>query len=194
MNDLLRVLTLFGVIAGISSAIASGVVSIVWVLGPLDRAAKNRRAPIQFGLADMLCLFVLIQLPIGGIHWLVRGHYDPQDAIVPDIIVALVATGVWWVCWRTMSRAGILVAWQRMLVLAILLPGGYVGSIALAVLPIAACALFCNGEPTTAWVLVTIELILPVILYIFGRITRLIVASTKIEVPLDAIVLPRDPK
>ena len=40
-----------------------------WILRPLDRAAKNRRYAIQFSLADLLCLFVLVELPLGALHW-----------------------------------------------------------------------------------------------------------------------------
>ena len=40
--------------------------TLKWVFGPLDRAAKNRKYPIQFSLADFLCLFVEIQLAFAG--------------------------------------------------------------------------------------------------------------------------------
>jgi hypothetical protein len=191
MDELLRALTVVGVIAGIAAAIVAASVSLHWVLGPLDRAAKNRQFPIQFGLADMLCLFILIQLPIGVIHWTLRG-VDQPAAVVPDVLVGVVATLVWWVCWRTMSRAGVLVVWQRVLVLAIVLPGGYVGSLALAILPIAVVALFSSHQPTIASWLVVVELSLPVVLYFFGRFTRSIVASSRNNVAVDAIVLPDD--
>ena len=54
-------------------AVMAVIIATAWALlnsalGALDRAAKNRQFPIQFGLADLLCLFVLIQLPVGVIH------------------------------------------------------------------------------------------------------------------------------
>jgi hypothetical protein len=193
MDELLRVSALVGTIAGGGGAIAAGLLSIQWVLGPLDKAAKNRQAPLQFGLADMLCLFFLIQLPIGGIHWIARGE-DPRAAIIPDIVVAAIVILVWWFCWRTMSKAGILVAWQRMLVLAIILPGGYVGSVALAVLPLVAAGFFWSNECVIAWSFVSVELILMIVLYIFGRISRVIVAANKKkDMAVDAILLPDEP-
>ena len=87
--------------------VAPGV-CLYWVLGPLDRAAKNRRFAMQFSLADLLCLFVLVQLPVGLLHWAAGGSkMEPGGVLVVDIQIAVAATVVWWKCVRTMSRAGI---------------------------------------------------------------------------------------
>ena len=189
---LLALLALAGCIALLALPVVAPLVCLIWVLGPLDRAAKNRQFPIQFGLADLLCLFVLIQLPIGILHWTLAD--DLKQGIVPaDIVVGIAAGSVWWVCWHTMSRAGIQVVWQRCVVLALVLPGGYVGSIALAVLPFVAVAMFMSDRSTIAWWLLFVEITLPPILYYFGRFTRAIVAASKDnDVATETITLPDD--
>jgi hypothetical protein len=149
-----------------------------WVLGPLDRAAKNRRYPIQFALADLLCLFVLIQLPIGLIHWAVQNA--PRGGLVIfDVVLGAMITLLWWICLRTLSRAGIHVVWQRCLVLTLVMPGAYVGNIALIFLPFVAGKQLLEHELATAGWLLLVELILLFILYGFSRFTRSIVASAK---------------
>jgi hypothetical protein len=189
---LLGLLALAGCIALVALPVVAPLLCLAWVLGPLDRAAKNRQFPIQFGLADLLCLFVLIQLPVGILHWTLAD--DLKQGIVGfDILVGIAAGSVWWVCWHTMSRAGIQVVWQRCLVLALVLPGGYVGSIALAVLPFVAVALFMSDRPTIAWSLLLVEIILPAVLYYFGRFTRAIVAASKDnDVAIEVILFPED--
>ena len=93
--------------------------------------------------------------------------------------LGIVAGLVWWVCWRTLSRAGIHVVWQRCTVLAIALPAAYVGSVGLIVLPFVAGYFFVVQQPTIAVWLLIAEMILPIILYGLSRFTRAIVAATK---------------
>ncbi len=119
-----------GVLAGFIALVAVGaaIIGIIvaiafaaraclnWVLGPLDRAAKNRQFPIQFGLADLLCLFVLIQLSIGFLQWM---SGDVEAVVVLDILLGVIVIVVWWKCVRTLSQAGIHGAWQRCFVLTL---------------------------------------------------------------------------
>jgi hypothetical protein len=192
MEGLLGLLAGAGCVAISAGGRAAAWACLNWVLGPLDRAAKNRQFPIQFGLADLLCLFVLIQLPVGILNWTLADDLK-QGIVAADILVGIAAGSVWWVCWHTMSRAGIQVVWQRCVVLALVLPGGYVGSIALAVLPFAAVALFMSDRPTIAWWLLLVEIVLPAILYYFGRFTRTIVAASKDnDVATEVLLLPDD--
>jgi hypothetical protein len=191
--------SLLALIGGLATLVGGGAAvwaSLNWVLGPLDRAAKNRQSPIQFGLADLLCLFILIQLPVGIVHWTLADVLR-EGIVVVDILIGIVAGLVWWVCWHTMSRAGIEVVWQRCVVLALVLPGGYVGSVALMVLPIAvgALLLFQPDRSTIACWLLLVEVVLPAILYYFGRFTRAIVAASEDrDVAIKAIILPEDEK
>jgi hypothetical protein len=152
-----------------------------WALGPLDRAAKNRQFPIQFGLADLLCLFVLVQLPVGILHWATRDSAFPARAWVMDIVLGGIATVTWWTCVRTLSRAGIQVVWQRCVVLTVILPCSYVGSISVIALPIVATDLLAEQQSSVGSLLLLAEIAAAAILYGLGRFTRVIVASAKNE-------------
>ena len=179
-----------GVLAGFIALVAVGaaIIGIIvaiafaaraclnWVLGPLDRAAKNRQFPIQFGLADLLCLFVLIQLSIGFLQWM---SGDVEAVVVLDILLGVIVIVVWWKCVRTLSQAGIHGAWQRCFVLTLALPGAYVSSVALVVLPFFAAYSFAAQQPSTAVWLLVVEIILPLILYGLSHFTRAIVAASK---------------
>jgi hypothetical protein len=159
-----------------------------WVLGPLDRAAKNRWYPIQFGLADLLCLFVLIQLPVGLMHWTLHDMLG-KGVVVLDVLLGVAATLVWWVCVRTLSRAGIHVVWQRCAVLTLVMPGTYASTLALIGLPIAVVALFVEHHPAIAGWLLLVEVILPFVLYGLGRCTRAVVAATKDKDVMPKVIL-----
>jgi len=149
-----------------------------WVLGPLDRAARNRQFPIQFGLADLLCLFVQVQLPVGSVHWALHNGLQ-EGVLVVDVVLGAVATLVWWICVRTLSRAGIHVVWQRCVILTLAMPAAYVGTVAVIVLPFLAFGFFADQQRSTAGWLLLVEIPLAGILYGLGRFTRAVVASTK---------------
>jgi hypothetical protein len=138
----------------------------------MDRAAKNRRLPIQFGLADLLCLFVLVQLPVGIVHWVMRYTRVQSGALAADIMVSLMAALLWWNCTRMLSRAGVQTVWQRCVVLTVVLPGVIAGPVAVIVLPFAAL----DGSP--GWAILA-EMLVIAILYGLGRFTRAIVASAE---------------
>jgi hypothetical protein len=173
------------VLASILVVIFGGGSCLVWVFGPLDRAARNRQFPMQFGLADLLCLFVLVQLPVGIVHWTFREDLQ-QGIVVLDIVLSVVATVVWWVCLQTLSRAGVHVVWHRCVVLALALPCGYAGSLAVIAVPFAALGLLVHGERSIAGWLMLAELAIVCVLYGFGRFNRMIVATAKETPPADS--------
>ena len=172
-----------GFVASLAAIIAVGAAiffaarsCLNWVLGPLDRAAKNRQFPIQFGLADLLCLFVLIQLSIGFMHWTLE---NVEAVVVLDILLGVVVIAVWWKSVRTLSQAGIHGAWRRCFVLVVSLPGAYVSSVALIALPFVAAGCFADQQPAAAVWLLVVEIILPFVLYGLSRFTKAIVASSE---------------
>jgi hypothetical protein len=168
---------LIAITALVMVPVSNGAI-LLWVLGPLDRAAKNRRYPIQFGLADLLCLFVLVQPIIGLLHWASRD--DPNHGVVIlDVLFGAIIIVLWWFCVRTLSRAGIHVVWQRCTILTLVMPGAYAGSIAVIVLPFVSGSFFLDRHPATAGWLLLVEVALLIILYLFSRFTRAAVASTK---------------
>jgi hypothetical protein len=129
MEFLLGILGLIGLPA---SLIAVGL-SLNWVLGPLDRAAKNRRYPVQFSLADFLCLFVEVQLALGGPALAFRsmeGKWMGLAVFVSIVIVAVVLL-VWWTGVRTLSAAGIHGTFARALTLSVGIPIGFASSVAI---------------------------------------------------------------
>ncbi len=176
-----------GLIVGL--AIAGGAVLFAalgclnWVLRPLDRAAKNRPFAIQFSLADLLCLFVLVQLPLGVVHsvlhWVPRGGEVHVGVLVVDLVVGLLAASVWWAYVRTLSRAGIHVVWHRCVALTIALPAAFLGSIAMTLLPVLAVGLLIGRETSAGlWMLLAMVAVGGV-LYGLGRFTRAIVAAAE---------------
>jgi hypothetical protein len=123
---------------GIAS-LAALVVIPYWILRPIDRAAKDRRHPYQFTLADFACLFFLVQLSIAPGHFLF-GEEQPQFVYVV-VAYGWVASGLmWWFGVQRLSRAGVRKAWHRVIFLALVMPAtlcGALGVPAMVVLTIA---------------------------------------------------------
>jgi hypothetical protein len=150
-----------------------------WVLGPLDRAANSRQYPAQFSLADLLSLFVLVQLPFGGMHWATQGGENLPVEVCFDLLISVAVAAVWWTCIRTLSRAGIHVTWHRCLVIAVTVPVTFVGSSALVVLPFAALVLLTEQHNPVGYWLLLAEPVVGGVLYGLGRFTRFVVAEAE---------------
>ncbi len=97
-----------------------------WILGPIDRAARARRAPVRLAIADFLCLFVAVQLPLGLVSRL-QGAETEDFFWLCSILAWVVAPVVWISCAVALSRAGITSGWQRFLFLGVVLPVVYYG-------------------------------------------------------------------
>jgi hypothetical protein len=180
-----------GLIAFVALMVAV-LLSLSWVLGPLDLAAKNRRYPMQFGLADLLCLGVLIQMLVASLHWASQGGAN-RSVIVLDVLFGAFVAFLWWLGVRTLSRAGIHTVWQRCIILILVMPVSYIGCVAAIVLPFVAASYLLDRQLATAAWLVLAEVILVGILYGFSRFTRAIAAASKEkDVAIEAIVLPED--
>ena len=92
------------------------------ILQPLTRAAKDRRRPIQFSIADFLCLFLLVHLCTAPTICFLSTELSTEDAVVV-YGVAWPSCGVLWLCslfW--MSNAGIINFWHRSVFLGLVLP------------------------------------------------------------------------
>jgi hypothetical protein len=159
--------------------------SVGWVLGPLDRAAKDRQYPIQFSLADFLCLFVQAQLALGGPALLFR-HADRRDqsaAIIVMVFVTALSILLWWSGVRTLSRAGVHGTLARALTLTIVIPFGYVSSIAVALVPLGIIVSFF-GSRSESWLtglFMLIEAGLIILVVGLGFATRRIAATARHE-------------
>jgi hypothetical protein len=122
----------FGIICIVASVVGVWI-AVNWVLGPLDRAAKNRRYPIQFTLADFLCLFVQIQLLLAIPATLFRGMENKGPVIAVTVVIILFVLLEWWTGVRTLSRAGVHNTRGRVLTLVIAIPFGYALSLSIPV-------------------------------------------------------------
>jgi hypothetical protein len=168
--------------------------SLNWVLGPLDRAAKNRRYRVQFSLADFLCLFVEVQLALGVLALAFRGTDGKMTglAVFLSIVILAVVSLVWWTGVRTLSAGGIDGTFARALTLSIGIPIGFAGSIAIPAIAVAAFASLdsSNQLPRIGFFLL-LALVDALIIFALGHMTRHIVARSKRQ--QDAIH-PRSPE
>jgi hypothetical protein len=150
-----------------------------WVLGPLERAAKGRQSAVQFNLADILCLVLLVQLCMGLSYWLRCHGSDLRENIIIDVAFIVIVAANWWHCVRTLSRAGICAIRQRCIALLFLLPVAIAGAIGVFVLPLSVLDLLWDRDHVVrdVWLLFG-GVLLGGVVYVSGHITRGIVTST----------------
>jgi hypothetical protein len=113
-----------GILFGVGTATAAAR----WIMRPIDEAATDRQHPAQFSLADFLCLFFLLQLSMGLVHW----AFPSETAAVVWFLDAFVwfldacawfaLTSLWWAGVRRLSRAGIRNPWIRCAFLTVAIP------------------------------------------------------------------------
>jgi hypothetical protein len=198
MMNMLRVALFVG-------AIWSAVFAVRWVLGPLDRAAKNRNCPVQFSLADFLCLFFVVQLLLiapaalfrGISFWTLAVDYKVLIVTAWSLFFAL-AIIFWWTGVRKLSRAGVQSTASRAFVLTIAIPFGFAFAIAIPIVALVAFAFLSQNSELLGTVrsieaimlmLVSESAIISVV-WAMGVLTRHIVTVSKRQ--QDAIQ-PRSP-
>jgi hypothetical protein len=154
-----------------------------WVFGPLNRAAEARDCPVQFTLADVLCLFVAVQAALGSLLWKAREKGEQhRDIMVLGALITLLVTLGWWQFVRTLSRAGVRVIWQRCVLMIVVLPLTAIGGLAVAFVPFAVTDLFTSKPHVFRDVcILAAGILLPGAIYKLGLFTRAIVASTEKE-------------
>ena len=188
-------LGILGVTCAAASVFGAGLAA-KWVLGPLDSAAKNRRHPIQFSLADFLCLFVQVQLSLGAAAALFRGLADKGPVITLTVALILFVLLVWWTGVRTLSRAGVHDTRGRALTLVVGIPLGYAFSIAI---PVVAFMVLASLSPQDMegqrrdWqsveILIPVEMVIILAVWGLGIMTRRILRAAK---PLPATTRLQD--
>ncbi len=149
MNDDLAhaIAAILGIVLWTAGTFASGI----YVLRPLDRAARQRRAAVQFTLLDFFALTAHISVPLAFI-----GQFSTQSGS-RSVDVILVGFGcfsaclIWWGTVRTAARAGIAQPLKRFLMIGIVVPITFVASFAFGIfLPYLACRPFVDrngGSP-----------------------------------------------
>lgn len=167
-----------------------------WTLEPVNRAARNRRAPVQFMLVDFLCLVVLLQLALALVHAFFSTRDIPTAGWFFAYGAAWFAFGLmWWLSVQTLSRAGIRHAWRRAVFLAFVVPLTVYASIAVPVTSLT--LLFGFRTPATpdgmpgrlVAMLVTIDVVSIFVLCGCGCLTRWIAAAAS---PSTAEPEPRE--
>jgi hypothetical protein len=152
-----------------------------WMFGPLEHAAADKHSPVQFTLADALCLLVLLQIASSMLHW--EGRNEALTALLPsDIMFCVLIPIVWWSLVRMLSRAGIRATWQRCVVLAVVVPVTGIGVLAVAFVPSAVLDLFLDRSNVSRDIRILLAgVVLPGVIYRLGHFTRAIVASATEE-------------
>jgi hypothetical protein len=119
----------------------------LWIVGPLDRAARHRMGPTQFTMVDFLSLMFLFQLPMAALRgW---ASIRENSAVFVFYVFGWLATSAMWaLSVRTLSRAGIEKTWHRGIFLALVLPAAYFGSIVFtAIVALGSISLFVRDRP-----------------------------------------------
>jgi hypothetical protein len=108
-------------------AVAAGVALLgvvgTWIVGPMDKAARNIQAPTQFYVSDALGLALLLQLATLLPAWIIR--HSPGQISTAVFVGALVwgATAIiWWASIGSMSRAGVRQLSKRFVFSVVVLP------------------------------------------------------------------------
>jgi hypothetical protein len=97
-----------------------------WILGPIDRAARDREVPVRFSIGDFLCLFLAVQIPLTVVYQFV-GSDGEQLFWVFTLITWIIAPVIWFACARALSRAGVASGTHRFVFLGLIMPAVYYG-------------------------------------------------------------------
>lgn len=150
------------------------------IIGPMDRAARNVRAPPQFFTVDLFGLVLLLQFATAPSAWMMQATDDLWNTAIFIGALAWVATiSIWWASIRSLSRAGVGRPLKRLVFSTVILPftlacimGVGMGNIALIswvarewdapgwlkvgvviIVNLFATALIYAGRRTTLWIL-----------------------------------------
>lgn len=119
----------------------------LWIVGPLDRAARHHMRPTQFTMVDFLSLMFLFQLPMAAVRGWASVRDDPSMYVF-YVFGWLATSAMWAFSVRTLSRAGIEKTWHRGIFLALVLPAAYFGSIVFtAIVAVGSISLFVDDGP-----------------------------------------------
>jgi hypothetical protein len=165
--------------------------AVSWVLAPLDRAAKNRRCPIQFTLGDLFCLSIQFQLALAGPALIFPHVYvGEKNVAMAGLFVAFIAAFVlpaWWIGVRTLSRAGVQGALARAVLMTVVVPFGFVCSIAAGAIPAGVIVIGFLERNAGSWYISSflLEVVLVSIVFGLGVMMRRLIATAnrQLEVP-----------
>jgi hypothetical protein len=126
--------------------VLAGFIGIgAWILSPLDRAARQMKAPVRFSISDFLCLFLAVQVPLTVVYLLIESD-EPGTYWTFTFASWVVGPLTWYVCAQALSRAGVSRGLHRVLFLGGVLPVVYYGLILIVVLPFLALGARMRGD------------------------------------------------
>jgi hypothetical protein len=160
--------------------IPATVRSAIWVLRPVDEAARQYKDPNQFTLVDVACLFFLIQLSMVIGHGWLRGA-RPEFVGIIDVYLWIAAAVLWWYGVQHISRAGVRNSWHRAVFLGFVVPATL--SAAVGIPCVLLGILFWHERPLTTAFLIAVEFLLLAGVYVSGRLTRWIVGKASLSRP-----------
>jgi hypothetical protein len=176
----------FLALAFVGLVIGAGVAIVKWILDPLEVASRQHRRPTQFTIADFLCLFFLLQLPVAAIHALPDGIPRDVKAIF-DCVAWIICGLLWATCVKKLANCGIERPRHRLIFLAVVLPVSFFGTMAFVFSGIICGACFLDTAGGAIWglVLLFVELALLVVFRLSGNFVRRMVTAAEPK-PLDA--------
>ena len=145
------------VIASFGAIILGTLYCARWTMGPLERAAANSKAKVHCTIADILCLFVQIQLLLATFH----GGWTMSGVLPAAVVLFILMVGFWWVSVVALERARVCNVWHRVFVLLIGTPLGVGGSIFACAIPAILLINATEGKWELLW-------LLPVALVVLG--------------------------
>ncbi|MEN6496830.1 MAG: hypothetical protein ABFD16_21275, partial [Thermoguttaceae bacterium] len=138
---------------------------------------EGGRTGTQFTLVDLLCLFVVLEIPLAWVGAAAAMPGDPRPWILGGFLAVYFGL-VWWAGVRRLSQAGIRTPWHRGVFLVLVFPGTILGLIlAVAIAVVAVALLFPPSSSGWAMLLVAIDLGLGFGFYAFGHFTRRMAAA-----------------
>lgn len=173
----MRFLAAIVVFVVLASALAALALVPRYIFGPLDRAAKGRRYPVQFTLADFFCLFVLMQIAMA------LGHSWPEIRGTGTgwvvTVYGWIGFGLLWLAHvRKLSRAGVHKGWLRAVCLVFVVPAGCIVSVVTPIWTGVVFGALNERERVDFFALwLGVEVALLVAVYLLGRCMRHIIAK-----------------
>ena len=149
MEDIHAPPAIYSLIAGllmcVLAIIGPSTFIVRWILAPIDRAAKFRKAPARFSIGDFFCLFLAIQIPLAIIYRFVDSD-ESQFYWLFTIATWIVGPVMWVTGARTLSKAGIESSGQRFVFLGLIMPIVYYGLLPFTILGIRIAFILCGAE------------------------------------------------
>ncbi len=134
-----------GMLMCVLAIIGPSTFIVRWILAPIDRAAKFRKAPARFSIGDFFCLFLAIQIPLAVIYRFVEAD-ENQFYWLFTIATWIIGPVMWVTGARTLSKAGVEASGQRFVFLGLIMPIVYYGLLPFTMLGIRISLMLCGAE------------------------------------------------